>query len=97
MLFNVTGGFEAGAGTSIEFQWSLDDDTGPNIPMSSYQTPSVSGSVPRGNISQTFITQTAASDPDIFRLWVRAVGSSTFVSINTLSVSVSTVESTTPL
>ena len=97
LLFNVTGGFDASGGTSIEFQWSLDDDTGPNIPMSSYQTPSVSGSTPRGNISQTFIAQTAASSPDIFRLWVRAVGSNATVSINTLSVSVSTAESTTPL
>ena len=97
LLFNVTGGFEASAGASIEFQWSLDDDAGPNIPMSSYQTPSVSGSTPRGNISQTFIAQTAATQPDVFRLWVRSVGSNASAAITALSVSVSTVESTTPL
>jgi hypothetical protein len=95
LMFNVTGDFDAGVGNTVEFQWSLNNDTTPNIPMSNYNTASISGAGPRGNISQTFIVQTEGLDPDQFRLWVRPLNSSG-VTINSLSVSVTTVESTIP-
>ena len=97
LLFNVTGSFDSGSGETIEFEWSLDDSASPNIPMSNYRTASVAGASPRGNISQTFILQTAGSGPDIFRLFVRSVNNSTTVTVNSLSVSVTTVVSTIPV
>ena len=95
LMFNVTGDFDAGGGNTVEFQWSLNDDTTPNIPMSNYNTPSISGTSPKGNISQTFIVETTGADPDIFRLWVRPVISSQ-VTIFNLSISITTVVSTIP-